>query len=234
MITIKVYYNGSFIDVKIANELIFVYNYAHYHSPASALKPDKIEFDIGEDKDQQEFVGDGDYIDTGCNLFDDVKNWTVLIDFTDGGKSEYINSLFILHNFHEGENLYGFNIQKTGTAQGNRLAFQVNSNFYATKPLVDGVNTRLVIRYTYPNVLELFYDDSDLGEYLGNDKYFKFDYGDVNNTLDNNLYLACWYNEDDGGIGRFWRGMVNEFIIWNDMALSDEMIYYVLANKKEE
>lgn len=203
------------------------------HSPATSIETDKIEFDI--DGDNQLFVEDDDYINTGSNLFEKGRDWTLLIDFTDNGICDWTNSLFILHNFYEGEyQLCGFNIQKTGEAQGNRLSFQVNENYYATKPLINGTKTRLVLRYTFPATLEMYFNDEELASYLpgASNGYFKFNYGNPNHTIDSNLYLACWYNEREGGIGRFWRGEINEFVIWNNIALTEDEIRYILSSKK--
>lgn len=201
------------------------------HSPATEIKTSDICYDIC---DKQAFEGDGDYIDTQINLFDKNNNWSVLIDFTDLGKIEQYNSLFILHNLYEGgkNNLYGFNIQKTGMSQGSKLAFQVNNTFYPTKTLNSGDNTRLVIRYTSPNILELFYNDENFVDSLGSSTYFKFDYGEYTTILDCTLHLACWYNKNDGGVGRFWRGNINEFIIWDNVILTEEEIRFIINNKK--
>lgn len=205
------------------------------HSPATEIKTEKIEFDI-EDTDKNTFEGDGDYIDTKVDLFDDLNNnWTLLIDFVDTGKIEWYNSLFILHNFYEGYNneLYGFNIQKTGEAQGGRLAFQVNDRFYPTKALTNGTHTRLVIRFTAPSTLEMFFNDPDLDDALGCNSYYNFgqvNFHDVNNCT---LHLACWYNENEGGVGRFWRGIINEFVVWDKESLSNEEVLFILNNSKE-
>lgn len=200
------------------------------HSPASFIKKEEIEYDIGK---QVHFSGDGDYIDTETNLFDNNSNWSLLIDFTDNGHAEDVNSLFILHNFYE-KDLFGFNIQKTGRAQGSALSFQINDNYYKTKTLNDGVNTRLVITFKAPNTLEMYFNDIDLDYALGTSTpgYFKFNYGNIYKPVSCNLYLACWYNESEGGAGRFWRGHVNEFVTWQGTVLTEEEIQYILNNKE--
>lgn len=208
-----------------------MYEMEELHSPAASIEKSSISYDTEEIK---EFSGEDDFIDTGVDLFDAGQNWSILIDFTDEGKSEPSNSLFILHNFYEGPNgeLQGFNIQKTGDAQGNRLAFQVNDHFYATKTLSTGVNTRLVITFTYPDKLDMYYNDPDIDAAIGGDSHYQFNFGQYVDISGCNLHLACWYNESQGGTGRFWRGQINEFIIWEGKVLDQIQINYILNNKQ--
>ena len=222
-------YRMFFMDQKLSK----VHSFKRMpHSPATSIRTGNIEYDVTE---EVIFSGDGDYINTGVNLFEKGHDWSMLIDFTDEGKSEPYNSLFILHNLHEENNdLYGFNIQKTGDAQGNRLGFQVNTNWYSTKPLVAGVNTRLVVTFRYPDKLDMYYNDPELDAAFGSVGHVKFDYSGYRPIEAGALHLACWYNKDQGGVGRFWRGQINEFVIWNRVALNDEEIQIVLNNKKYE
>lgn len=200
------------------------------HSPATTIKTSNIEYDVTE---EIEFDGTDDYIDTGVNLFDKGYDWSLLIDFIDEGFSDSYYSSFILHNLYEGGDvLYGFNIQKTGDVFGNRLGFQVNNNWYSTKLLKAGVNTRLVVVFKYPSDLDMYYNDPELDNVFGGVGHVKFDYSGYRPIEAGSLYLACWYNKNDGGIGRFWRGQINEFTVWNRVALSDEEIQFVLNNKK--
>ena len=223
-------YIGGLPITKIYIGDYILYEAVKKHSPAASIAPTKIEFDV---ETEVEFEGDGDYIDTKVDLFDDGNDWSFLIDFTDEGKAEWSDSLFILHNFFEGPDgeLQGLNIQKTGEAQGTRLSFQVNDNFYATKQLSNGVNTRLVFTFKYPGELHMYYNDPDIDAYLGGNGHYKFAFNEYFDLDKCNLHLACWYNESQGGVGRFWRGIINEFIIWNKTALSDEQVQYVLQNK---
>ena len=223
-------YIGGLPITKIYIGDYILYEAVKKHSPAASIAPTKIEFDV---ETEVEFEGDGDYIDTKVDLFDDGNDWSFLIDFTDEGKAEWSDSLFILHNFFEGPDgeLQGLNIQKTGEAQGTRLSFQVNDNFYATKQLSNGVNTRLVFTFKYPGELHMYYNDPDIDAYLGGNGHYKFTFNEYFDLDKCNLHLACWYNESQGGVGRFWRGIINEFIIWNKTALSDEQVQYVLQNK---
>lgn len=222
--------DSSFISELEMNKILYE-EFKPTHSPASFIKKEEIEYDIG---DRVSFDGDGDYIDTNTNLFDNNSDWSLLIDFTDRGHAENVNSLFILHNFYEND-LFGFNIQKTGRTQGNVLSFQINNNYYKTKTLNEGVNTRLVITFKAPNTLEMYFNDPDLDHALGisTSGYFKFNYGDVYKPISCNLYLACWYNESEDGVGRFWRGDINEFVTWKGTILSEEEIQYILRNKEE-
>lgn len=208
-----------------------VYEMEELHSPAASIEKPSISYDT---EGVKEFTGDGDYIDTGIDLFDANKNWSLLIDFTDEGKSESWNSLFILHNFYEGPNgeLQGFNIQKTGDAQGNKLSFQVNDHFYSTKKLENGVNTRLVVTFTYPDILDMYYNDPDIDAALNSNGHYRFNFGQYVDISGCNLHLACWYNESQGGTGRYWRGQINEFITWDNKVLSQEQINYILKNKE--
>ena len=223
-------YIGGLPITKIYIGDYILYEAVKKHSPAASIAPTKIEFDV---ETEVEFEGDGDYIDTKVDLFDDGNDWSFLIDFTDEGKAEWSDSLFILHNFFEGPDgeLQGLNIQKTGEAQGTRLSFQVNDNFYATKQLSNGVNTRLVFTFKYPGELHMYYNDPDIDAYLGGNGHYKFAFNEYFDLDKCNLHLACWYNESQGGVGRFWRGIINEFIIWNKTALSDEQVQYILQNK---
>ena len=223
-------YIGGLPITKIYIGDYILYEAVKKHSPAASIAPTKIEFDV---ETEVEFEGDGDYIDTKVDLFDDGNDWSFLIDFTDEGKAEWSDSLFILHNFFEGPDgeLQGLNIQKTGEAQGTRLSFQVNDNFYATKQLSNGVNTRLVFTFKYPGELHMYYNDPDIDAYLGGNGHYKFTFNEYFDLDKCNLHLACWYNESQGGVGRFWRGIINEFIIWNKTALSNEQVQYVLQNK---
>ena len=223
-------YIGGLPITKIYIGDYILYEAEKKHSPAASIAPTKIEFDV---ETEVEFEGDGDYIDTKVDLFDDGNDWSFLIDFTDEGKAEWSDSLFILHNFFEGPDgeLQGLNIQKTGEAQGTRLSFQVNDNFYATKQLSNGVNTRLVFTFKYPGELHMYYNDPDIDAYLGSNGHYKFAFNEYFDLDKCNLHLACWYNESQGGVGRFWRGIINEFIIWNKTALSDEQVQYILQNK---
>lgn len=203
------------------------------HSPAAEIKTGNIAYDIGT---ETVFDEDEDYIDTGVDLFEPNSNWSVLIDFDDRGHAESSNSLFILHNFYEGPNgeLQGFNIQKTGTVQGHRLSFQVNDKYYKTKPLEDGTNTRLVITFENPGTLKMYYNDPDIDQYLNGNGCFQFNFGEFHDIEGCNLHLACWYNESQGGVGRFWRGTINEFTAWTGTALTEQEALYVLNNKKED
>ena len=208
-----------------------IYHKEPSHSPATEIKQEQIEYDIEE---EVTFDEDGDYIDTGVDLFEPGNDWSVLIDFDDHGYAEPVNSLFILHNFYEGPNgeLYGFNIQKTGTAQGSRLSFQVNENYYATKTLNNGINTRLVVVYNYPNTLTMYYNDPEIDAHLNANGKFQFNFGEFHDVIGCNLHLACWYNESQGGVGRFWRGEINEFVTWTGTALTEQEALYALNNKK--
>lgn len=154
------------------------------------------------------FDGVDDYIDTGIELFDTNKDFSIFIDFSDTGYTQNSQAT-ILHCMYEGS--MGNEILYPGIA----LSVQWNDSTkygclggkYILSNTVGSYNNMklLIEKNTTDNKINI-YENGEL-------KYTTDLSAVLTHTIDKHLLLGC-YQTTNGTKNRFWKGAMNQCKIW--------------------
>ena len=164
------------------------------------------------------FNGTSDFIDTGVKLYDEDKDFTILVDFTSGENTGLEHGILSCMNVNNSI-YYGLNID-VGTANnalgmlargGNGHISGTSSIFGVDHEDIQGMNIKMVIvKRGNTTTVKTKYDGVNGGQILsGNVGYTQFD---------NTLILGARYD-----IQHFWNGTINSCVIYNTV-LSDEEV----------
>lgn len=154
------------------------------------------------------FDGVDNYIDTGIQLFDTNKDFSIFIDFSDTGYSQS-NQATVLHCMYEGNidsnliypgialSVQWNNDAKYGSLEGNYILSNTVGSYDNMKILIE--------KNTTDNKINI-YENDEL-------KYTTALSAKLTCTIDKHLLLGC-YQTIDGTKGRFWKGVMNQCKIW--------------------
>lgn len=158
------------------------------------------------------------YIDTGIQLFDTLKDFTILFDYEEGAN---IVKATILHCIKEISPWPGLSIQRNSGNVGDYVVGGRSSggvNFANIK----SVATRVAITCTGGSITRVKYVKN--GDIVTNS--ISANSGTI---FEKNLLLGC-YQTDSGTKGRYWEGTINKFDVYFSV-LSDEEIDAWLTGK---
>lgn len=151
------------------------------------------------------------YIDTGIQLFDTLKDFTILFDYEDGDNG---TSATIFHCIKETHPYPGICMQRKG---GNTGYFSI-SGYAGTGfsfAYIHSAATRVAITCTGGSITGVKYTQN--GDIVTNS--ISANSGTI---FEKNLLLGCYQN-DSGNKGRYWKGTINKFDVYFTV-LSDEEI----------
>lgn len=165
------------------------------------------------------FDGVDDYIDTGIQLFDTAKDFTVYIDYTPTDGATQSNQATVFHCIHEASPYRGLTLMiKSLTNPPYMIGGQASGSSYFED--IDGGNHKYLIEFTNGVINSIkTVDDSNnvigctILEEASHSSYAK---------VTENLLLGC-YQSTTGSKGRFWNGTINKFGVWFKTLTNDEI-----------
>lgn len=165
-------------------------------------------------------ASNGDFVDTGVQLFDTDKDFTIFLDFEgSANNASSANAHTLLHAMHE---IYPWNgLSFAISAGGYQIDYQGNTtrnkwnNFSISHN--DTNNHKIVIvKNAGENSLKLYYDQYSTQYTLTGTNTFTL--------INENLLLGC-YQQNNGAKGRFWNGTINDckvyFKVLNDTEIEN-------------
>ena len=179
------------------------------------------------------FNGTSDYIDTGVQLFDENKDFTIFIDFTSSDKQSNYSPidetpLAILHSIKEDRPWPGIDIAihthdfnpevndcsvNRGETIASKRGIFVNSLSLGIG-YKDTNNHKIVITKSMADRKIFVYDNQGkVGEISGDL---------VTATFEQNVLLGAYQNTS-GVKGRYWKGTINQCKIWLKLLNEDEI-----------
>ena len=158
------------------------------------------------------FNGTSDYIDTGVQLYDQIKDFAVFVDFN--GVSGEKKASTVLHSMLEGNGFPGFQIDVNPTSGiDNVYRSQTNTTLYEN---IDDTQQRYVfINDTNSKTLVVYCKNNS------KDKE-KISLSYSNQTFSQNATLGC-YQDIKLNKGRFFTGTINQCKIWFRKLTDDEI-----------
>lgn len=180
------------------------------------------------------FNGSSDYIDIDLNLVNTNKNSiTIATDFLNANKSLSSSSRHaFIHNMHEVSPYPGFSIMNTtlgGNKPNTNLVFTINSDTtlastrYEKVPGASDSRIKLVMTIDLENNLMKIYSLIN-GVSYNDSVVIPSDYIDTN--ISENLLIGC-YQQSDGTKGRYWKGTIYDFTIYNGIWTETEATEYL-------
>ena len=165
------------------------------------------------------FDGVDDYIDTGIQLFDTAKDFTIYIDYTPTDGATQSNQATVFHCIHEASPYRGLTLMiKSDTIPPYMIGGQASGSSYLEN--IGAGNHKYLIEFTNGVINSIKTVDGSnnvvdctLGDGVSNSPY-------VNVT--ENLLLGC-YQSTTGSKGRFWNGTINKFGVWFKTLTNDEI-----------
>lgn len=165
------------------------------------------------------FNGTSDYIDTGVQLFDTDKDFTIFIDFasssTQNTQTSPTTPVPVFHCTYEQSPWAGLSLCNPGSAW-NMQSININ-----TLPIADTTRQKYVFTKDALNTLITCYKED--GTSINNSNSTK---ALTNTTFTQNCLLGC-YQDTSGTKGRYWTGTIYQFKIWF-RKLSDDGINSLL------
>ena len=155
------------------------------------------------------FNGVDDYIDTGIQLFDTDKDFTVFLDFMNGEGNTTGNQNTILHCMEEQTPYYGLSIRS--------YEKHVKVDYYGKFDLNSIISnpTKLIITHTKnSNTINLYSDNNVTGIELSAVLAY--------HAITQNIILGA-YQDINGNKGRHWNGTINQCKIWFKTLTNDEI-----------
>ena len=161
------------------------------------------------------FNGTSDYIDTGVQLFDTDKDFTIFIDFassaTQNTQASSTSSVQVFHCVHEERPWPGLSLCNFGSAW-NIQSININ-----TLPVTDTTRQKYVFTKDALNTLITCYKED--GTTINNSgKNANL----TNTTFNQNCLLGC-YQDTSGTKGGYWTGTIYQFKIWFRKLSEDEI-----------
>lgn len=158
------------------------------------------------------FNGTSDFVDTGVELFDTDKDFSILIDFTGGMDDIGISGggKAVIHCLHEtspwnGVVLDGNHTKSFRVASGSEQTFLLDSDG-ARLPYYSRKNQKyIIVKEKGNNILKIY------NYYYGQAQTFAS--SGVLNTFNQNLLLGC-IQTIDGTKERFWAGIIHRCKVW--------------------
>lgn len=151
------------------------------------------------------------YIDTGIQLFDTLKDFTILLDYEEGVNG---GTATIFHCIKEISPWPGLCLQRNSSSVGDYIIGGRTSgspNFVK----ITSVATRVAITCTGGSITGV--------KYVQNGDIVTLPISANSGTIfEKNLLLGC-YQTDSGARGRYWKGSLNKFDVYFEV-LSDEEI----------
>lgn len=180
------------------------------------------------------FNGTSDYIDTGTQLFDTNKDFTIFLDFEsseiqDNISLEDITPKPILHCIKENNpwpgidvaiHTFDYNSSSTGcstnrgeTTNQKKCGIFVNTISLGLSYKNTDNNIIVIIKSASDNKISVYDKQGKVGEIVGDL---------VTTTFNQNALLGC-YQDVNGAKGRYWRGTINQCKIWFRQLNNDEI-----------
>ena len=154
-------------------------------------------------------ASNSDFVDTGVQLFDTDKDFTIFLDFEGStNNTATSNAHTLLHCMHETSpwnglsfaiSAGGYQIDYQGNTTRNKWNnFSINYNNTNNHKIV-------IVKNAGENSLKLYYDQYSTQYTLTGAHVFT--------PINENLLLGC-YQQTTGGKGRFWNGTINDFKVY--------------------
>lgn len=166
------------------------------------------------------FNGTSDYIDTGLQLMNEDRDFTITLTATNGTVNSDVP---IFHCVTEATGYPGLSLQRQSS---NRTVYAISgfaSSQMATEcPITSGVTNKFVIRHT-ANDNHVYVDSV-----TGNTRNSKVTVTNNNafRSSDKNLLIGC-YQTTTGTKGRFWNGTINDFTIYSEVLNDSDVTLYL-------
>ena len=139
------------------------------------------------------------YIDTGIQLFDTLKDFTILLDYEEGVNG---GSATIFHCIKEISPWPGLCLQRSSSNVGDYVIGGCSSGV-ANFAKITSVATRVAITCTGGSITGV--------KYVQNGDIVTSSISANSGTIfEKNLLLGC-YQTDSGARGRYWKGTLNKF-----------------------
>ena len=158
---------------------------------------------------QTTFNGSSDYVDTQYQLFNTNKDFSILIDITQG-TNEDAKNISLLHCMNEVAPWPGFSLKISSIKYAcDYYGKGIISLFSNTS----GDNNRLVITNNSSSKTLTVYTSADTSHTLTTTAFTP-----ITQTL-----LIGAYKDNSGNYGRYWNGTVNEIKIWECLLTSEQI-----------
>lgn len=158
------------------------------------------------------FNGISDYIDTGVQLFDTDKDFTVFLDFMNGEGNVDVKQNTILHCMKEQNPYYGLSIRPLTSTEHIKVDYYGNvdlDSIIISKP------TKLIITHTKTsNTINLYSNNNVTGIELSATLTY--------HAITQNIILGA-YQDVNGNKGRYWNGTINQCKIWFGALTNDDI-----------
>jgi hypothetical protein len=165
------------------------------------------------------------YIDTGVSPLATDTPFTIFIDWTHTGESEFVGSRYVvMHCMTENNPYPGLILQYAPAGIVSEARQESNISFNSTSAMIDNAdlhNVKVIYRKDADGVITISRCYNNNGQIHTNTK----DIGYV--AVPENVRLGC-YRSNVGGTGRFAKGIMNDCKIYN-YALSDEQVEELLT-----
>lgn len=154
-------------------------------------------------------ASNSDFVDTGVQLFDTDKDFTIFLDFEGSTDNTSIsNAHTLLHCMHETSPWNGLSIAIS--SGGYQIDYQGNTtrkkwNYFSINYNDTNNHKIIIVKNAGENSLKLYYDQYSTQYILTGTNTFA--------SINENLLLGC-YQQTTGGKGRFWNGTINDFKVY--------------------
>ena len=159
------------------------------------------------------------YIDTGVQLFDTDKGFTIYLDFKGGSDNALQNAL--LHCMNESYPWPGINLTVGNSAY--KIDYMGGSTETNPLPINNndtGQHKLFITKTSGTNAINIYVDGVELTQTLNGTMAFI--------TMTQNLLIGA-YQDSNGTKGRFWKGTVNRCAVWIDKVLNANEMSEVLS-----
>jgi hypothetical protein len=165
------------------------------------------------------FNGTSDYIDTGIKLYDEDKDYEILMEFEEGSDGDRLGTL--LHCMYEEKPWHGMAFYHLDG--GNDLTLVVNLSERKDVIVSDNGVTRLAIaKIGNYYCVKLMHNGLAEPQVLAE---FNMGYAEV----DNNLILGA-YQDNNGNKGRFWNGTISQCKVYvGDLPTGEETDTFLMG-----
>lgn len=163
------------------------------------------------------FNGTSDYIDTGVKLFDEARDFTILMDAVLPNGTFSPNSNNVFHCMNEVSPWSGINMSPAGVADSWGIGGNNTPSAYALMP----TPSKVAIRYEQGAIKDVKYvADGVVSNAIMNTD--TSGYVQINQTL----LIGC-YQDTSGIKGRFLNGTINDFKVYFRALSNDEINSYL-------
>lgn len=170
------------------------------------------------------FNGTSDYIDTGINLFDEPKDFTILADIEIDSSNGVTATVF--HCMNESSPYPGLSLQQAGTNTTGGYMFggyiQGASRQFANMPYT---TNKFAVTCSNGCIKQISYMRDEVVTKTFTDTTYP--------EVSNNLLLGCYQN-NSGTKGRYWKGTISEFKVYDSVLSNDEINAFLNSDEPDE